>query len=110
MASATNAVADTAADAAAFPTVASALPAVAIMGDAGKIPVVASAVSSVADLLADAMAILAVALAIPVAAVGGDAGNISVMALAVTDHPARDRTRDCVRATRYCGRTIEHAT
>ncbi len=27
-----------------------------------------------------------------------------------TDDPARDRTRDCVRATRYRGRTIEHAT
>ena len=26
------------------------------------------------------------------------------------DDPARDRTRDCVRATRYRGRTIEHAT
>ena len=27
-----------------------------------------------------------------------------------TDDPTRDRTRDCVRATRYRGRTIEHAT
>jgi len=26
------------------------------------------------------------------------------------DDPAHDRTRDCVRATRYRGRTIEHAT
>ena len=26
------------------------------------------------------------------------------------DDPARDRTRDCVRATRCRGRTIEHAT
>ncbi len=26
------------------------------------------------------------------------------------DDPARDRTRDCIRATQYCGRTIEHAT
>jgi hypothetical protein len=26
------------------------------------------------------------------------------------DDPARDRTRDCVRATRYRGRTIKHAT
>ncbi len=26
------------------------------------------------------------------------------------DDPAHDWTRDCVRATRYCGRTIEHAT
>jgi len=28
----------------------------------------------------------------------------------VDDDPARDRTRDCVRATQYRGRTIEHAT
>jgi len=28
----------------------------------------------------------------------------------LNDDPARDRTRDCVRATRYRGRTIEHAT
>ena len=27
-----------------------------------------------------------------------------------SDDPARDRTRDCVRATRYRGRTIEHTT
>ena len=26
------------------------------------------------------------------------------------DDPARDRTRDCIRATQYCGRTIEHTT
>ena len=26
------------------------------------------------------------------------------------DPPTRDRIRDCVRATRYCGRTIKHAT
>jgi hypothetical protein len=29
---------------------------------------------------------------------------------AYIDDPTRDRTRDCVRATRYRGRTIEHAT
>ena len=28
----------------------------------------------------------------------------------VPDDPTRDRTRDCVRATRYRGRTVEHAT
>jgi len=26
------------------------------------------------------------------------------------DDPTRDRIRDCVRATQYRGRTIEHAT
>jgi hypothetical protein len=26
------------------------------------------------------------------------------------DDPTCDRIRDCVRATQYCGRTIEHAT
>jgi hypothetical protein len=26
------------------------------------------------------------------------------------DDPTRDRIRDCIRATRYRGRTIEHAT
>jgi hypothetical protein len=26
------------------------------------------------------------------------------------DDPTRNRIRDCVRATRYCGRTIKHAT
>jgi len=83
-ASATNAVADTAADAAAFPAVASVLPTVAVMGDAWKIPVVATAVLSAADPLADTTAIFTVALAIPAVVVGGDAGNISVMALVVT--------------------------
>ena len=28
----------------------------------------------------------------------------------LSDDPTRDRIRDCVRATRYRGRTIEHAT
>ena len=28
----------------------------------------------------------------------------------IPDDPARDQTRDCVRATQYCGRMIEHAT
>jgi len=81
-----NAVADMAADAAAFPAVASALPTAAVMGETGKIPAVASTVSSAEDPLADAMAIPTVALAIPIplVAVGGDVGNISVMALAMT--------------------------
>jgi hypothetical protein len=26
------------------------------------------------------------------------------------DDPTRDRIRDCIRATRYCGRTIKHTT
>jgi hypothetical protein len=26
------------------------------------------------------------------------------------DDPTRDRIRDCIRATQYCGRMIEHAT
>ena len=74
-----NAVVDTAA----FPAVALALPAVAVMGDAGKFPAVASMVASAADPMADAVAFPAVALAIPTAAVMGDAGMIPTMASAV---------------------------
>jgi len=67
------------------PSVALATNAVAdTVADAGKIPAVALVVSSAADPLADATAIPAVALAIPSVAVGGDAGNLSVMALALT--------------------------
>jgi len=83
VASATNGVADTAANAAAFPAVASVLPTAAVMVDAGKIPVVLSAVSSAADPLVDEMAIFAVALGLPTVVVGGDVGNIPLMALAV---------------------------
>ncbi len=39
-------------------------------------------------------------------------GNLAIgMLLAKKiDDPTRDRIRDCVRATQYCRRTIEHAT
>ena len=70
-------------DTAAFPAVASALPTVAVMGDAGKFPVVAFMVASAADPVADAVAFPAVALAIPTAVVMGDAGMIPTMASAV---------------------------
>ena len=68
--------ADPVADAVAFPAVVLAIPTVAVMGDAGKIPVMASAVVSVVD----AVAISAVASAIPTAVVGWDAGKIPMVA------------------------------
>jgi hypothetical protein len=42
-------------------------------------------------------------------AAGGASGS-NTMVMLFVDDPAHDRTRDCVRATRYCGRLIEHAT
>jgi hypothetical protein len=36
--------------------------------------------------------------------------NFKSMMWNVPDDPNHDRIRDCVRATQYRGRTIEHAT
>ncbi len=43
---------------------------------------------------------------------GGGRGGGGSMELphVVSDDPARDHTRDCIRATQYRGHTIEHAT
>jgi hypothetical protein len=84
-------------DATVFSAVGLALPAVAVMGDTGKFPVVASTLASAADLMVDVVAFSTVALAIPTAAVMGDPAKIPSISPVASAIPAAVFGGDAVK-------------